>query len=135
MRSVLALAALSALTCSAGAQHSELVFEADGGELHVLPNADGQFVYAADFGDKGFPANQIDHPEFVAEPGGLNPGDLIGFDVVHSLLYWNGSAFDTVPTGESVNISLFPLGSVDVGGPQPGFLFAQAGPDGSVNQH
>ena len=56
------------------AQHSAIVFEADGDALHVLPNDDGLFVGADDFGRTGFPANQTDHPEFECEPGGLTIG-------------------------------------------------------------
>lgn len=128
---ILAIGLLSA-AAPALAQHSDIEFGVEAGALAVEASSEGFFVFEGEFGEAPNPPNQIGEPGFESE-GGLMPGDRVGFNVVQSLLYWDGAAFAPAPVGHSVNISLFPLGSVDVGPAGPGFVFGEA--DGAGEFH
>lgn len=127
------LAGAAACAAAAFAQHADVEFGVENGGLVVAPSPQGWFVFEGTFGEAPLALNQAGEPGFESE-GGLNPGDRIGFSVVQSLLYWNGAAFAMPPGGHSVNVSLFPVGSIDVGSAGPGFVFGEADAAGDFHE-
>jgi hypothetical protein len=130
-------AAALALGAASSAQHSDVDVAAEKGALIVEPSAEGGWAFEGELGEFPFPANQGAEPGFEADAGALAPGDDLGFNVVNSLLYWDGAAFAPVPIGHSMDISLLLVGSVTADGAsaaQPGFIFAEADADGRLHQ-
>jgi hypothetical protein len=83
------------LLASAFGQHSDVEFSYEGGRIDIEPGAEG-FVFEAEFGEGLLPPNQAEDPGFaseIAEGLGINPDDLIGYNVLDRLYYWDGSAF------------------------------------------
>ena len=72
--------------------HSDVEFAYVDGAIDVEPGAEG-LVFEGEFGEGAF-ANFAGEPGIaseVEEGAGINPGDIIGFNVVNSLFYWDGS--------------------------------------------
>ena len=103
--------ALSVFALQAHAEHSDIVFDIednqiiieagehehddDGGEVdHSAPvlTYDGKLLFEGDFGDFGG-LNSTDDPGYASHEssGVLNPGELIGFAGVGSLMFWDGN--------------------------------------------
>lgn len=119
----------------ASAQHSDIEVFNDNGTLLIH----GGPIFEAEFGDEGAAFNTI-NPGFATEPdeavgegyAGLPDGELISFNIVGDLLFWDGSAFVPVPANHFVRVQQGSLASVqrDVDGSsgfQAGFVFAEEG--------
>lgn len=114
----LAAVAASAVSTSAlaSAGHSDVEFEYDGGKIAIEFGAEGQ-IFEADFETSGLFEQATDNPGFDSEelPNGLQPNDVIGFNVLGPLLYHDGTGFAAIPTGAAVVIedSLSTLLTID----------------------
>lgn len=120
-------------------EHADVGVYPLGGTLFV-PALDHEghwfHVFPGEFGEEATdPANFTDHPGFAG--AGFNPGDLLGFNVVRELLYWDGSAMAAVPANHSLEIRNIINSTIVTGvsGFQTGFTFATADADGDVHQH
>lgn len=81
---------------------------------------------------------ETDEPGFDSENGTFQPGDELGFNVLQSLWYWNGSALATPTTTTDLMI----LGSgpnmttvTPSSGVLSGFVLGSAGVDGVIHEH
>lgn len=103
-----AVLAAAALACPTLAQHehSDVDFEYDGGMIAIEFGDEGQ-VFEADFEASGLFEQTSDAPGFDSEelPNGLMPNDLIGFNLLGPLVYHDGNAFASVPTGAAIQIA------------------------------
>lgn len=100
-------------------------------------------TYGYDFGEIA------GSPYFAADPGfnaaagsGLPGGSALSFDVLSSLLYWDGGGatptFGATPAGESLTFSFGPTASVtaaSASGAQPGFGLGNVGATGAIHRH
>jgi len=119
--------------------HADVEFHPAGVNLVVPPmdhEGEEYFVFPGVFGHEATdPPNFTDHPGFAG--AGFNEDDLIGFNVVQELLYWDGAALAPTPADHSVMIENI-ISDVTVTGdsaPQTGFIFAEADGAGDVHQH
>lgn len=141
MRRIWMLLALGgSLGAAAQAQHEgDVEFAPSGGALRVEANvANGHYVFEGGFGDNPvLPPNEIDEPGFESQPGAFSSGDLVGFNVLASLLYWDGTQFADVPAGHQVEMqkAIFSTFVGDDTGPQSGFIFGEADADGDIHEH
>ncbi len=141
---ILAFAAAGALTLgqSAMAVHSDIEFKYDGGKIAIEFGDEGQ-VFEGDFPTTGSFEQFTDDPGFASEVDeglGINPGDIIDYNILGPLKYHNGTAFATVPTGASIRIDDNPTGSLTVDalttGPVSGpGVIGDADGDGDVHSH
>ena len=72
--------------------HSDVEFSYVDGAIEVEAGAEG-FVFEGEFGEEAF-ANFAGEPGIaseVEEGAGINPGDIIGYNVLGSLFYWDGT--------------------------------------------
>ncbi|MDP5211170.1 hypothetical protein [Microbulbifer sp. 2205BS26-8] len=130
--------ALGALAVQSHAQHSDVVFDVDNGQIvielegHMHDSGEGEapeggvltsdgeiLLFEADFLDFGQGPFATDSPGYASheESGVLNPGDIIGFSGVATLLFWDGTAW-TATTADQVTV-------VDVFGAET--VFSSAG--------
>ncbi len=85
--------------------HSDIEFSYVGGAIEVEPGGEG-FVFEGEFGEGPF-ANSASEPGFASEPEeglGINPNNIIGFNLLDSLFYWDGTQF-TSPGDASITIA------------------------------
>ncbi|MEZ6072204.1 MAG: hypothetical protein R3C10_18590 [Pirellulales bacterium] len=125
-------------TCALAQHEGDIEFgtDASGGALIVAG-----WVFEGEFGDFGT-SFFTDEPGFEAVEaveGDLFPlaeGDEVGFNVLSSLLYWDGT-MKTIPVNEpELEISAgFSTVVTPTSGPMPGFLFGTADMDGGIHQH
>lgn len=74
--------------------HSDIEFTYRDGRIQIEPGAEG-FVFEGEFGVGSF-ANQASEPGFESESDeglGIGAQDVIGFNVLTELRYWNGTQF------------------------------------------
>jgi hypothetical protein len=97
-------------------------------------------VFGYDFGEDPADPFFAQDPGFNAEAGsGLPAGSQLRFNVLSSLLYWNGSGAVSLiaPPTESMTFSFGANNRTISGGsgPQSGFSLQTVGSDGSVHRH
>jgi len=130
-----AIAVIAALSFAnlAAAQHSDIEVTAVDGKLIVAPTAEG-YVFEGELGET-IP-NFGNEPGFEAEDGELQPGDPLGFNVLGSLLYWDGFQFTTPPHDEQLAISkaTFTTLVTPTSGAQQGFIFGTADDEGGLHE-
>lgn len=87
--------------------HSDVEFSYVDGMIHIEPGAEG-YVFEGEFGTGPF-TTLANEPGIASEPEeglGVNAGNIIGFNVLGKLQYWDGTQFsspgDTVITIEGV---------------------------------
>lgn len=96
-RIITAVILLSSLSAFSYAQedehgHSDVEFAYVDGVIDVEPGAEG-FVFEGEFGEDAF-ANFANEPGIaseIEEGAGINAGNLIGFNLLDNLFYWDGS--------------------------------------------
>lgn len=115
------------------AQHSDIEVTAVDGKLIVAPTVEG-YVFEGELGET-IP-NFGNEPGFEAEDGELQPGDQLGFNLLGSLLYWDGVQFTTPPHDEQLAISkaTFTTLVTPTSGAQPGFIFGTADDEGGLHE-
>lgn len=135
--SLLAAAAMAAPALANGDHEGDVEFVIKDGAIVVEPSGAGLYAFGGEFGEGINPANIADEPGFAADDGTLNPGDQIGFNVLASLLYWDGTQFASVPAGHSLEITkaIFSITLDGSSGPQNGFLIGQADANGGMDDH
>lgn len=108
---------LSAMTATSMAQdeepHSDVEFAYVDGAIEVEPGEEG-LVFEAEFGEDAF-ANFASEPGIaseIEEGAGINAGNVIGFNVLDKLFYWNGS--EAVSPGDATVTIAGAGGSADV---------------------
>lgn len=99
----LAIAALC--TSGAYAQHSDVEFGYTGGAIEIEFGAEGR-MFESDFPTSGASENFSAEPGFGSEPPefGINPNDLIGYNVLENLFYWDGTTELSASTPASITI-------------------------------
>ena len=126
--------------------HSDIEFSYVDGVIEIEPGNEG-FVFEGEFGEGLLAPNEAEAPGFASETAealGINPGDVIGFNVLDSLYYWNGIACRS--SGDTVLSIAGKGGAADtlveaVTGLQladfttPANLLGQAGSDGDFHAH
>jgi len=102
--------------------------------------AAGGHIYEGDFGDAEGGPYETDAPGFDID--GFNLGEILAFNVVGPLQYWDGSSWGTASTGlaDSGTVSIFDaqLNTFDVSGASvlEGLVaVGDADVDGEVHQH
>lgn len=115
------------------AQHSDIEITAVDGRLVVEPSEEG-YVFEGELGET-FP-NFGTEPGFEAEDGQLQAGDELGFNLLASLLYWDGGQFTAPPNDEQLAISKAALTTLvnSTSGAQAGFHFAVADGEGGLHE-
>ncbi|WKD51084.1 hypothetical protein [Microbulbifer spongiae] len=119
---------LSALAVLSHAQHSDVVFDVDNGQIvieledHMHESGEGEapeggvltsdgevLLFEADFLDFHLGPFATDDPGYASheESGVLNPGDFIGFSGVATLLFWDGSAWTTTTADQVTVVDIF----------------------------
>lgn len=89
-------------------------------------------VFAAEFGDSGFPTFTA-NPGFFAFPATFQTGTRLGWDAVDAFQVWNGTGFE--PTGgETLLVSFSSLDFVVGNAPVAGFDLAVQS-DGAFHKH
>ena len=138
---LLAATSVAVLATSALAHEGDVEIEVNGGALYVPPAEHEQgellLVFGGELGEFPFPANQGNDPGFEAE-GGFADGDVVGFNLVTDLIYWNGGeSLSPVPTDHSVTVekSVYSLTADGTSGYQTGFGFATADAGGTFHEH
>ena len=146
-KNIAAIMFLFSLSAFAYAQeeevHSDVEFAYVDGAIEVEPGAEG-LVFEGEFGEEAF-ANFASEPGIaseIEEGAGINPGNIIAFNVLDSLFYWDGSqaasAGDATVTisaaGGSADVvvsasSTLQLANFSV----PANLLGQAGDDGDFH--
>lgn len=117
--------AMSALAVQSHAQHSDITFDIDDGQIVIeseghahepgvveeeheggVVTANGKWLFEADFGDFGQGPFATDDPGYVSheDSGVLNAGEIIGFSGVGALQFWDGAAW-TVTTTDQVTLT------------------------------
>ena len=87
--------------------HSDVEFSYVDGAIEIEEGAEG-FVFEGEFGEGVF-ANFSGEPGIaseVEEGAGINPGDIVGFNVLDTLFYWDGSQVAS-PGDTTVTIAAF----------------------------
>lgn len=88
----LILFTFSAVTFAQEHAHSDVEFEYADGAIEIEPGEEG-FIFEGEFGEDAF-ANFASEPGIASEleeGAGINSGDIIGFNVLENLFYWDGS--------------------------------------------
>jgi hypothetical protein len=115
------------------AQHSDIEVTAFNGKLIVAPSAEG-YVFEGELGETipNFGAE----PGFEAEDGELQPNTELSFNLLSSLLYWDGTQFTTPANNEQLAISkaTFTTLVTPTSGAQPGFIFGEADDEGGFHE-
>lgn len=145
---VIVISILSVASIAEG-QHLDISPGVDNGQLVTggYDDADQSFtpgvrVFGYDFGE------EILDPYFAEDPGihslpassgGSFPANSsLSFDIQADLLYWTGSGFGAVPSGESLQLEKGSFG-VNVGSgetlPKTGLLIGSSDPTGVIHEH
>lgn len=112
MKRLLATLTLSAtlLAPAAWAQHFDIELAEDGSKVIVTSPAPtdfatGNLIFEGDFGDLAGGPYSTDDPGFAADDGMLPGDEIVSFQAVGSLQYWDGFSWTTAaPNGERVSI-------------------------------
>lgn len=121
----------------ARAQDVDVVFSGASGALRITPGPDG-LVFNGPLGET-IPFYG-DEPGFISENNSLPGNTPVSFNVLASLLYWNGTQFTTVPAGENLEMfdATFGTPLIDItqsSGAQPGFVLHNTDPNGFIHNH
>jgi len=121
------------VTNAAVAQHSDIEVTAENGKLIVAPSAEG-YVFEGELGET-IP-NFGNEPGFEAEDGELQPNTELGFNLLSSLLYWDGTQFTTPANKEQLAISkaTFTTLVTPTSGAQAGYIFGEADDEGGFHE-
>ncbi|MEL7449724.1 MAG: PEP-CTERM sorting domain-containing protein [Pseudomonadota bacterium] len=87
------------------AQHEDVEITVEGGNL-VIENGiavpGGGHLFEAEFGELGNPFG-TDEPGFEVDDGLFNPGEILAYQALGALQYWDGVAWTSaVPDGEHI---------------------------------
>ena len=86
--------------------HSDIDVTVDAGQI-VMENAEvlsnGFRIFESEFGELGNPY-ATDDPGFVVEDGTFSAGQLLGFEGLGPLQFWNGSQWTVPVGGESIEV-------------------------------
>lgn len=98
---------LGAFTAPVFAQHTDIEFRYADGKIAITPPPAGlMHVFTGTFPTSGLLARVTDNPGFASEVDqglGIGAFDLIGYNVLDNLYYWNGSTFVS-PGSSSITI-------------------------------
>lgn len=143
---------LMAVSSAAVAQHSDITFHYEGGQVSLVPNsgqagtADG--VWTGEWDVDGFFAQDTSQPGWASEAAaghGIGAGDIVAYNVLDNLFFWDGDVFQT--PAEGVQVRVENIGSPDTlitadSGAQPGNAVSplanslgQASSSGEFHQH
>lgn len=104
-------------TTAALAQHAgDIEFSYSGGKIDIVFGPEGP-AFESDFPTTGSFEQFTDEPGFIsqaAEGLGINPDDIIDYNVLGPLKYHNGTSFAAVPSGAQIEISDNPSGGLFV---------------------
>ncbi len=92
----------------AHAQHSDVEFGYDGGMIDIEFGAEGR-IFEGDFVVGGLFDRTTDDPGWASELSeglGIGAGDLVGYNVLENLFYWDGTA--EAATTASITFDHFP---------------------------
>lgn len=96
-----------AILCSSKlhAQHSDIEFGYTGGSIEIEFGSEGR-IFESEFPTSGASENFSAEPGFGSEPPefGINPNDLIGYNVLENLFYWDGTTELSAGTPASITI-------------------------------
>lgn len=109
------------------AQHSDVEFEYSSGKIEIEFGTEGQ-VFEGDFPTSGTDLQFTTEPGFrseISEGAGINSFDEIVYNVLDSLLSWDGSSITAPAAGTQIRIENRGIGVPDTivtgsSGPQPG---------------
>lgn len=131
----------------AHAQHSDVEFGYSGGMIDIEFGPEGR-VFEGEFVVGGLFDRTTDDPGWgseVADGKGIGPGELIGYNVLENLFYWDGTAETT--TSAFVTFDHFPavpnnvVSQTGITSPNASFsgsllnVIDQAAPTGDFHQH
>jgi len=80
------------------AQHSDVEFGYSGGQIEIENTGPEGRVFEGDIPTSGLFMNTTDDPGFgseISEGLGINPNNIIGYNVLQNLFFWNGTAEQT----------------------------------------
>ena len=123
--------------------HSDVEFAYVNGAIEIEPGEEG-LIFEGEFGEDAF-ANFASEPGIaseIEEGAGVNAGNIIGFNVLDSLFYWDGSQVGSVGdatvtiagaggSSDAVVSAASGMQLVDFAGPAN--LLGQAGDDGDFH--
>lgn len=109
------------------AQHSDVEFEYSGGQIEIEFGSEGQ-VFEGEFPDSGADTQFTSEPGFgseLSEEAGINSLDEVVYNVLDSLLFWDGSSISPAAAGTQIRVENRGIGVPDTfisatSGPQPG---------------
>ena len=140
---VTAIVTVGLFTSLAQAQHADdLQPFYDAGQIKVMPGAEG-FLYEGHFPTSGLFARFTSDPGFDSESSfglGLLPNDILSYNVVDNLFFWNGATMDFVDPGTTtitIDNTIGPntiIGSA-TGVIAPGGIIGQANSSGDFHSH
>ena len=119
---------LAVVSCDvATAQHSDVEFSYNGGEIDIEFGPEGQ-VFEGEFPTSGTDLQFTSEPGFASELSeglGINSGNEIAYNVLGNLLFWDGTSISSAPPATQIRIANRGLGVPDTiitrsSGPQPG---------------
>ena len=87
-------------------QHSDVEFSYQGGKIDIEFGPEGQ-VFEGDFPTSGTDKQFTTEPGFASEISeglGIDPNDQIVYNVLDSLLYWDGSSISAPAVGTQIRI-------------------------------
>ncbi len=108
IKKIVAVVAMSALAVSAQAQHahSDIEVHVDGGALEIengILLTSGAKLFESEFGELLNPY-EADEPGFEADDGMFMPNEILGFEALGTLQYWNGLAWGSTLGGETLTL-------------------------------
>lgn len=138
----LLIAALLMNNQSASAQHSDIEFTYENDMIVIEFGSEGQ-VFESEFDTSGEFEQGTDDPGFgseVEEGLGVNPDDVIDYNILGLLEYHNGTSFATVPARANIIVGDNPSGTLVVDGSTSGPVsgpgaIAQADAGGDIHTH
>lgn len=141
LAATVAAGATLTLAAAASAQHSDIDFAYDNGKIAVEFGDEGQ-VFEGEFPTSGLFEQFTDDPGFAVADGNLGSGDLIDYNILSPLFYHDGTGFQPVTPGVSIQIDNNPNGSATVdentdtvfGSDIPGSV-GQADEEGGLHAH
>jgi hypothetical protein len=137
------IVALVGSTATALAQHAgDVAFHYDAGVISIIPGDEG-LIFEGDFPTTGLLARLASDPGFISELDqglGINPSDIVSYNVLDNLYYWNPATQDFASPGAATITVDNPVGSdTIIGGATgviaPGGILGQADGDGNFHEH
>ena len=143
IKKILAVAAMATFSVTATAQHahSDIEVVVESGQLEIengILLTSGAKLFEAEFGELINPY-EADEPGFEADDGQFMSGEILGFEALGTLQFWNGLSWGSSATGTMTLTDTLPstLDTVVDGlGVTNGIGFiGQADIDGGVHDH